>query len=162
MKRQQSKITIGTIGILIGAFFLWLNGDMVFGIVAFILGGLTIVSCVRELAYKVSCNDKDRLLVCLCNIIGIILGVLLMINAKSVMFYIIGAYLVIYPIIDIIISKYKTEQLKIELPRILLGIILMIIGPGTLIGLMCKIIGIALIVISTIYIAVAILKDRNK
>ena len=90
------------------------------------------------------------------SIIGILLGVGLIVSQNRVVTVILAAYMIVFPVIRIILAKANwAEQLKRELLRIILGVVLLIFG-GTLLGVGYTILNLILKVIGWVVIGITV------
>ena len=161
MNEKNLKIILGVAGILMGVFFIKINGQLLFEIMAFILGALTVLTSLLGLIKALSEDGKIRGIHIILNGCGIALGVLLMFYSGPALLIGIGIYMIAFPIFDIIMSPYRSEQLKAEFPKILVGIGLIVIGPGKIIDIIIKILGILLIILSAYFIFATIKKEKH-
>ena len=155
MEKKNFKIIIGVLGIILGILIITIHVGVLLNIISFIVGGLVVITSFSGLMRTVSVRSGRKALQVFLNVCGIVLGIMLMLYSGTVVRVAIGVYMVIFPVIDIIMSKYKSEQLKVELPRILVGIFLLLIGPGTIVEAVIKVTGIVIIVLSCLSIAEA-------
>lgn len=94
--------------------------------------------------------------------ISIAIGVAMIFFHSTFLMVILGAYLLIFPLIQIAVSGNRSLQIKTELPKIILGIVLLIIGPAKAIDFIFDVVGWAIIVMSAIYVLISLLVKSYK
>jgi uncharacterized membrane protein HdeD (DUF308 family) len=153
-----STIVIGAIGILVGVMFAFL-ANVALTVICIICGVLTLLSGVPQLVDAISGlvkKQKMAIFDLVMSIITVIVGLLLIFSRNEIIMIIVGAYLIVFPVLRILIAKEKMAQLKSELPAIILGVALVLIGPGAALDFIFKIAGAVVIVFSSLYIVFGI------
>ena len=161
MKKSSlvSTVVIGTIGILVGIMFAFL-ANVALTVICIICGILTLLSGIPQLVGAVSGlmkKEKMAIVDLVMSIVTVIVGLMLIFSRNEIIMIVVGAYLIVFPVIRILIAKEKMAQLKSELLAIVLGVALVLIGPGAAIDIIFKIAGAVVIVFSVIYIVFGIL-----
>jgi hypothetical protein len=72
---------------------------------------------------------------------------------------IVGGYLLVLPLIRILISNDKKTQLKADLPRMIIGAVMVILGPAYTTEILFKIAGWAVIGLTVVYALYAIISS---
>ena len=145
-----STIVIGAIGILVGIMFAFL-ASFALAVICIICGVLTLLSGIPQLVGAVSgLIKKEKLAIVdlIMSIVTVAVGLMLIFSRNELIMIIVGAYLIVFPVIRILIAKEKMAQLKSELLAIILGVALVLIGPGAALGFIFKIAGAVVIVFS--------------
>ena len=161
MKKSSlvSTVVIGTIGILVGIMFAFL-ANVALTVICIICGILTLLSGIPQLVGAVSGlmkKEKMAIVDLVMSIVTVIVGLMLIFSRNEIIMIVVGAYLIVFPVIRILIAKEKMAQLKSELLAIILGVALVLIGPGAALDIIFKIAGAVVIVFSVIYIVFGIL-----
>jgi hypothetical protein len=102
-------------------------------------------------------KEKMAIVDLVMSIVTVIVGLMLIFSRNEIIMIVVGAYLIVFPVIRILIAKEKMAQLKSELLAIVLGVALVLIGPGAALDIIFKIAGAVVIVFSVIYIVFGIL-----
>ena len=160
MKKSSlvSTVVIGTIGILVGIMFAFL-ANVALTVICIICGILTLLSGIPQLVGAVSGlmkKEKMAIVDLVMSIVTVIVGLMLIFSRNEIIMIVVGAYLIVFPVIRILIAKEKMAQLKSELLAIVLGVALVLIGPGAALDIIFKIAGAVVIVFSVIYIVFGI------
>lgn len=173
--QMANRITSMIMGILIGLVLL-LIGLMVgtgtiIRVALIVWGVIIIISNVPGLINGiVNIQEKGSVFDLICSIIGVLLGVALIIGkAYQVFTFIVGAYMLIFPIIRIVLAKGNWgEQLKREALRIILGVLLIVFG-GTVLGAaeavlntVLWVLGLIIMVLALVFGLVDVIRMANK
>ena len=150
----------GIVAALIGVLLISINAEGMMSVIMLLIGIATVaVNLIRLLAVK-DHRGSGKEIMTVTAVIGIVLGVLLAVMRNSVLTVLIGVYMIVLPIVDVIMSKYKTEQLKAGLHKILFGVVLVAIGPGKALEIISDVGGLLLFIFGAIWILKAVF-DRK-
>lgn len=142
-----SSMIIATIGLVIGIIIAILGPELLD--VAFIILGLFVV--IDHLPMFISSlaniKDKQSLVVFILSAISIAAGFIMMFWHEGIFMVLVGIYLLALPIYRIIIAPDKKLQLSADLGSLILGLVLILVGPGKIIFYA----GIVLIALSLLY-----------
>ena len=149
---------VGTIGILFGlavAFF----AELVFDIILIVCGVLTLLSGIPQFfSAVVELTDKKKIAIfdLIIASLTVAVGVMLIFFRNEIVVTCIGAYLIVFPLIRTLIAPKKVEQLKVELPSMIIGVALLIVAPRGLIHILGKVAGALIIVFSVLYVVMGL------
>lgn len=155
-------MVIGLVFILVPVnTLIWLT-FIILGILIILFNIPTLIEDINN--YK---NVKKDIPGMVFTILCIILGLILIFWQKKFLLIAFGIYLIIFPVYKILIAEDRKKQLQLELPKIILGIISIILGPENTMNIIFKAIGIIIIIASIIYLICAILlvtkyKEKNE
>ena len=161
MYRQKLMINIisSIFGIIVGLLLIFSEAEdflrFVFSAISIYLFCLAIPSLVT-LAYHDNKKEKNRVMVIA--IVLILIGAILLIYPTTVATIIAGVCLLGVPIYNIVIAYNKKEAFKKEWIKLALGTILILCGIGSVVKVLLLIIGVAIIVLSGIYLIINIIK----
>ena len=148
-------VVIGVIGICVGFLLAFVAGVMLSllcifcGILTLLAGIPQLVNALNELVSKRRAAIFDLIM----SVITVAAGIMLIFSHNNkIMMIIVGVYLILLPLIRILVAQDKSEQIKSELPAIILGVALVLIGPGAAVDLVFKIAGALVIIFSVLYI----------
>jgi len=170
MKRSSllATLAVGLAGIFIGALLLVSPVDLLIKIFFTAFGVLTLISGIPQLVFSISNmgeRPKEAVFDMILAIITIMFGLVLLFIQSMTVMLIVGGYLVIFPFIRVILASEKTVQFKKELPSIILGIVMIVVGPGKAIKALFDVAGIVFIVLAFVYMTVGIIvllkKSKN-
>ena len=147
-------------GVLLGVAFLLLRpyaGDIV-DVLIIALGLLTVLLNLLPLFFSLyHIREKGEWLYLLFAVIGILLGVALMLLREKVLLLIVGVFSVLLPIVRVLTAHMHKEQFRRELPRVLAGLVMIVIVAARAEELAFFITAIACFALSAIYLLVRLL-----
>lgn len=86
----------------------------------------------------------------LLDVLGVFMGFILLVYSNLVVTIIVSIYLIAEPVIELALVKFDKAALMVEVPKITLGIVLLISGVAVF-NILFKIVGIILISASSLY-----------
>lgn len=133
-----ARIAVMIIGILMGVLLLVLGGFLtpstvgtiihwgliIYGIIIIIGNIPGLVSGIANVSKPAGVFDL------VCSILGIILGVAMIFYQGSILVTLVAVYLIVFPLIRVLMAERKTEQLKREAIRMILGVVLLVFVPN--------------------------------
>ena len=133
-----ARVVVTVISILVGVLLLVLGGiltpDTVANIIKWgliIYGILIIIGNVPGLISGIAHVQKPAgVFDLICSILGVGLGVALIFYQGSILVALVAIYLIVFPLIRVLMASKKVEQLKRELLRIVLGVLLLVFVPN--------------------------------
>ena len=159
--RIANRVISMILGILMGAVLVVIGSvikaETLVWLALVIWGVIIIIGNIPGLVYSIAnIKNKAAIFDLVMSIIGILLGVGLIVSQNQVVTVILAAYMILFPVIRIVLAKANwAEQLKRELLRIILGVVLLIFG-GTLLGVGYTILNLILKVIGWVVIGITV------
>ena len=153
---MDQRVMKGIIYAVFGVLLISLSIEGMMSVIMLLIGAATVIINIMKLSAVSSIRTSGKKTMMIISVIGIILGVCLMIFRNSALAALIGLYMIVLPIVDVFMSKYKTEQLKAGLPKILFGVVLVAVGPGKALEIISDVAGLALVVLGVMYIVKAL------
>lgn len=150
-------------GVLLGILLIAMPVESLLKIVFIVVGIITFFYQIPGLAMGLAHIDTGagKLAVVL-SLISMAFGVSMIFFHSTVLMIILGVYLVVLPTLQILLSKNRSLQWKAELPKIILGIVLLIVGPASALSLLFDVAGWVIIGLSVIYTAASLLIRAGK
>ena len=167
-----ARIAVTVIGILVGVLLLVLAGILKPSTVATIIhwgliiyGVIIIIGNIPGLISGIAnVNKAAGVFDLVCSILGIGLGAAMIFYQGSILIALVAIYLIVFPIIRVLLADQKVEQLKRELLRIVLGVVLLVFVPSlvgaafTLVHLLLLIAGWTVIALSVLFGVIEIIR----
>lgn len=167
-----ARIIVMVIGVLVGVLLLVLGGILTAETVETIIhwgliiyGIIIIIGNIPGLVSGIAnINKAAGVFDLICSILGIVLGAAMIFYQGTILVALVAAYLIIFPIIRVLLAARKGEQLKRELVRIILGVVLLVFVPSlvgaafTLVHLLLVIGGWVVIALSAIFGVIEIVR----
>lgn len=169
MKMPSSKqttlasiLTFGIFGLLAGILLIALDTAFLIKIVFIVMGIVTILYNLPALTLGLmTLKTRVGLVTLILSLVSVIVGFMMLFWHERVLMIALGVYMLIFPLIQIILAKDKLMQLKTELPKLIIGVVLLLIGPAKALNLVFDIAGWAVLVLTAIYI-VAVLVGQSR
>lgn len=140
-------------GILAGLLLILVPTDFLLWLVFVIMGVVTVVSNVPGVIMGImSINRMSGVFTLVCSAISVTLGILMIFWHQDVLLIAVGIYMVLLPIIDILLAKDHASQFRAELPKLIIGVVLIVLGPAGTIDVLFDVAGYIVIVLSAIYL----------
>ncbi len=162
---SRASLTIAGIGILIGLLLIVIPVGFLLDVVFFIMGIATIVVSLPALISLLPLRHTRVGSVSLvCTALLVIAGFLMLFWHSSVLLIIVGVVMIAQPILSIVSATGRQARLKAELPKLIIGVVLLLLGPANAIDVLFDVAGVGLIVLSIIYLIamyVVLKKSQN-
>ena len=138
-------------GILAGILLIFLNADILLKIVFVIMGIITVFYSLPGITLGVmSFSTKTGKLTLLLSALSAVIGFLMIFWHSTFLIFFLGAYMIVMPVIEILLAKDKLDQLKAELPKLILGVVMLLLGPAKTLDVLFDIAGWVIIVLTLI------------
>ena len=95
------------------------------------------------------------------SVISLIVGLLLIFWHNTVLTVLLGIYMIVYPLIGILAASDKMAQLRTELPKMILGVVLLLVGPQKSLTLLFDVVGWIIISLTLVYTVLMLLGSRK-
>lgn len=154
-----SNLIIGILAIIVGLFLIAADASILATWTFRLVGVIMIIANIGPFIYAVKIRTYLDLIL---RIILIIFGISFIFFYDATAYVIIGLLFIIMPLIIVILSNDKKSELVEKLPTIIIGIIILLISPGTLAKWFYIVVGILLALYGTLLIltSIYIQKDR--
>lgn len=151
-------LTGGILGVLLGILLLIIDFSKILSLIFIIIGIFILIANLPAFIFSLTSMNVPGIITSALPILG---GILMIFWHSTVLLYIIGAYLIVFPLLRILLSNNKSAHLRIEMPRLIIGLLLFIIGPGTAVNALLDVAGYVIIILSVIFILFGILKTNR-
>lgn len=149
-------------GLAVGLLLL-LGADQLFNLLAFLLGVVGLVVSLPPFLDAVIRNgEKDSAGGILMYGAAVILSLALMLSRNFVVMIVVGLCLIVIPVVRISMADDSSAQLKKELPRILIGLVLVVVGPCRVIDWLFRAMGVLVLLLTAIYFVYGLLSYLGK
>ena len=154
IRRDFSRVTltIAGIGILIGLLLIALPVGFLLDVVFFIMGIVTVVVSLPALFSLLPLrHTKVGKVSLICTALMVAAGLLMLFWHSDFLLIGVGIVMIAQPILAIASAADRQARLKAELPKLIIGVVLVILGPANTIDILFDIAGAGLIVLSILY-----------
>ncbi len=150
---SRTSLTVAAIGVLIGLLLILIPVGFLLDVVFFIMGiAIIVVSLPALISLLPLRHTKVGNISLICTALTVFAGFLMLFWHSSVLLIVVGVIMIVQPILSIISATDATARLKAEAPKLSIGIVLVVLGPAKAIDTLFDIAGIALIVLSIVYL----------
>lgn len=154
-------LVYGLLGLIIGILFIVIKWDtlltilsIVFGVLVIIFSLLPFIESCKNLKYKTQVAISQFI----SSLMRVIFG-LLLIFCQGALTIVIGILMLLFSLIDICLAKEKwLNELRNQLPAIVLAILLLFFGFGPLLNILLMVFGWIFIICSIIIFVLTLLK----
>ncbi|MBQ9760077.1 MAG: hypothetical protein IJW16_01880 [Clostridia bacterium] len=154
------------LGILLSLFLLLVDVHFLLNLVFIVLGILTVLNNLPSLVFSVAeFRTKEGKLLFVLSLIATVLGILMIFFHNGIFMILLGVYFVLVPVLRLIFSRDRAELLREELPKLILGVVMILLGPAYMVSILFRIAGwvvLALTVISAIGSLIGLHKSVHK
>jgi len=162
MKLPNSKQTtlasiliFAFLGLLTGMLLILISTDFLIKVIFIVMGILTVVYNIPGfVAGLVSIQTRTGLVTMLLSAVSIATGLIMIFWHSELLMLFLGAYMVIFPLVEILLSEDKVQRLKTELPKLIIGIVLLLVGPSKVMNVMFDVAGWIVIGLTAIYVLI--------
>ena len=162
---SRASLTIAGIGVLIGLLLIVIPVGFLLDVVFFIMGIATIVVSLPALISLLPLrHTKVGSVSLICTTLMVVAGFLMLFWHSSILLIVVGIVMIAQPVLAIANATDKQARLKTEAPKLIIGVILLLLGPAKTIDVLFDIAGVGLIVLSIIYLIamyVVLKKSQN-
>ncbi len=148
-----SNLIIGILAIIVGLFLIAADASILATWTFRLVGVIMIIANIGPFIYAVKIRTYLDLIL---RIILIIFGISFIFFYDATAYVIIGLLFIIMPLIIVMLSNDKKSELVEKLPTIIIGIIILLISPGTLAKWFYIVVGILLALYGTLLILTSI------
>lgn len=145
-------ITVVLLGTVLGILLLSLRADLLLKIMSVILGVITLLSAIPDLVSGLlSISTRHGAISFGIALITAVLGFVLIFSHETVMLILLGVFLLLLPLLQILFAKDKMRELRRALPQMLIGLVLILVGPAGILNILFDIAGICVLILTAIY-----------
>ena len=148
-------LTAGILGVLFGILLLAIDFTKIISLIFIIVGIFILIANLPSFIYSITSGNLPGIL---SSLFPVAAAILLIFWHSSLLLYIVGIYLVILPLVRVLCARDKALMLRVELPRIIIGVLLFIIGPGTAINTLIDVAGYVVIALSVVSTLIGLLR----
>ena len=150
---SRATLTIAGVGALIGLLLIVIPVGFLIDVVFFIMGIATIAISLPALFSLLPLRHTSVGKVSLISTaLMVIAGFLMLFWHSSVLLIVVGVVMIVQPILAIASDSDRQARLKAELPKLIIGVILVVLGPANAIDILFDVAGVGLIVLSILYL----------
>ncbi|MBQ9806608.1 MAG: hypothetical protein IJW49_08910 [Clostridia bacterium] len=159
-------LTTALLGGLLGLLLILLPTDLLMKIIFVVMGAVTILSAIPSLVLGLTLsNDQAGKLSLVSAILSMVMGILLIFWHNTILMVVIGVYFLLFPVLEILLARDRLRQFKSEIPKLIIGVVLLVFGPAETLDLLFDVVGwivLGLTALSMLITVITFVKHRNK
>ena len=145
-------LTALLIGLLLGGFLILMPVEPLMKVIFVILGVIIVATAVPALVFGGAHLDtKFGKTSFFFSLVSLILGVIMIFWHNSLLTVVLGGFLLVFPIVNIVMKREHLQQAKRELPKMIVGVVLLLVGPAKTLELLFDVAGWSVIALSVIW-----------
>ncbi|MBO5525315.1 MAG: hypothetical protein J5993_01040 [Clostridia bacterium] len=144
-------IVITLIGVLVGIAMILIPHDKLIRYAFIILGIAIVLFTLPEFIHQIQYFRDEPFYEFVLTCLILALGFVLIFFQKTFMFFVIGGVMLVVPVFKILTSNAKMAMLRTQLPCLILGIVILILGPSKSVNLLFDVAGWIIIALSVGY-----------
>ena len=155
IRRGFSRATLIVAGViaLIGLLLILIPVGFLLDLVFLIMGIATIaVSLPALISLLPLRGTKVGKVSIVCTALVVVAGFLMLFWHSNVLLIFVGVVMLVQPILSVLNAPDRSARLKAEAPKLILGAVLILLGPANAIDALFDVAGAALIVLSVLYL----------
>ena len=156
-------LLIGALGVLFGILLLAIDPTFLLKVLFVVMGIVTALSALPGvIAGIVGVGQKMGRLQLIVSLGSMLIGCLMIFWHSAILMVLLGIYLIVFPLAEVFLSGDKGMRLKHELPKIVVGVVMLLIGPAKALDAMLDVAGIGAIVLSVVYVLLCLFAELRR
>ena len=142
----------GLLGVGLGLFLILVNISFLMGIIFIIIGILTVFNNLPSLIFSFfdfKTNEGKIMLVL--SFFATAIGVAMIFFHNWILMIVLGIYFIFIPLLRLLLSQRHQELVGEALPKMILGVVMLLLGPASMMSILFRVAGIAVIALSAVY-----------
>ena len=156
----------GLLGIALGVFLIVVNISFLMGIIFTLIGVLTVFNNLPSLIFSTfELKTGEGKIMFVLSLVATAIGVGMIFFHNWILMIVLGIYFIMIPLMRLLISPKHEELIGEELPKMILGIVMLLLGPASIMTVLFRVAGIAVIALSALYIvgaSISLSKNQSK
>ena len=150
---SRAALTVAGIGILIGLLLIVIPVGFLLDVVFFIMGIATIVVSLPALFSLLPLrHTKVGNVSLICTALMVFAGFLMLFWHSNILLIGVGVVMIVQPVLAIASATDRQARFKSEMPKLIIGVVLVLLGPANAIDILFDVAGVGLIVCSILYV----------
>lgn len=152
---------VAVMGVLFGAALLLFPVTFLMKAIFVIVGVLTVLGSLPGLLIGYAARSTAvGAFSFVSSLISLLMGFFMMFNVSAVLLIVVGAYMILLPLCNLIIGKGRGWRR--ELPRMILGAVLILLGPERTLATMLRVAGWVVLGLTAVLIAISLLSALRR
>jgi len=157
-----SLLIFGLFGLLAGALLIALNADFLLKIIFVVMGVITMLYSIPGVVVGLmGLRSRSGVVTLVLSLLSAGIGFWMIFWHNKILMIVLGVYMLVFPLVEILLSKDKLLRLKTELPKLIVGVVLLLIGPAKALGTVLDVAGWIVWILTAIYV-IAVLIGQSR
>ena len=161
-----SILISGLLGVGLGLFLIMVNIPFLMGIIFIIIGILTVFNNLPSLIFSLfDMKTNEGKIMFVLSFFATAIGVAMIFFHNWILMIVLGIYFIFIPLLRLLISPRHQELIGEELPKMILGVVMLLLGPASMMSILFRVAGIAVIALSAVYMvgaSIALYRAQTK
>lgn len=158
-----STLCFALFGILAGVLLIALRADLLLRVAFVIVGVLTVLTQIPGVVTGLlQISERRGKLLLITSALSAAMGLVMIFFHSALLSVILGLYLIVLPLILVLQDTDKRARLERELPRMILGVVLLLVGPAAALDILFDVAGWVIIALTVLYTLVTLLAARRR
>ena len=147
-----SILISGLLGVGLGLFLILVNISFLMGIIFIIIGILTVFNNLPSLIFSLfDLKTNEGKIMLVLSFFATAIGVAMIFFHNWILMIVLGIYFIFIPLLRLLLSQRHQELVGEELPKMILGVVMLLLGPASMMSILFRVAGIAVIALSAVY-----------
>ncbi|MBR2020471.1 MAG: hypothetical protein IKA05_08755 [Clostridia bacterium] len=157
-----SLLIFGLFGLLAGALLIVLNADFLLKVIFVVMGVITMLYSIPGVVVGLmGLRSRSGVVTLVLSLLSAGIGFWMIFWHNKILMIVLGVYMLVFPLVEILLSKDKLLRLKTELPKLIVGVVLLLIGPAKALGTVLDVAGWIVWILTAIYV-IAVLIGQSR
>jgi len=165
MKTTQTKsffwtqlLTTALLGALLGILLIVLSVSFLLKVIFVVMGIMTILSAIPMLAFGLSnLSDRAGRMSFAFSLLSILMGIVMIFWHSDILLIIVGVYFLIFPIVEILAARDRAARAKSELPKMILGVVLLLLEPARTLDILFDVAGYVVLGLTALSVLISLI-----
>ena len=142
----------GLLGVGLGLFLILVNISFLMGIIFIIIGILTVFNNLPSLIFSLfDLKTNEGKIMLVLSFFATAIGVAMIFFHNWILMIVLGIYFIFIPLLRLLLTQRHQELVGEELPKMILGVVMLLLGPASMMSVLFRVAGIAVIALSAVY-----------
>ena len=159
-------LTTAFFGGLLGLLLLLLPTEFLTKVIFVVLGSVMILSAIPSLVLGMSFSGgRAGKLSLISALVSVLMGIVLIFWHNNILMIVLGVYFLLFPLLEIALAKDRMRHFKSVLPKLIIGVVLLVLGPAKTLDLLFDVVGwivLGLTALSILVTVIVFLKYQKK
>lgn len=167
MSRTKNALAASLImaipGLILGLLLLLIPTDFLLKLIFVVMGVVTVLSSIPGLIAGIAAfSTPAGKLSLVVSAISAVVGFFMIFNHNEILMLVLGIYMIVLPAFSILFAKDHLAQLKAELPKLIIGVLLVFLGPANTLDVLFRVAGWLTIAVTLVYSVILFIGMHRK